>query len=117
VRLPAGWIGRLEAHLARQDRRLALLADVSEALLGPEGSVDPALRRAVFEGDSAEPDALRAYVEKVRLHAYRVTDDDVAALRAAGFDDDALFELTLAAAAGAGFERLYAGLRAVGDLD
>ena len=68
--------------------------------------------------DSAQPERptppeLATYVEKVRLHAYRVTDGDVDALRAAGFSEDEIFEHTVSAAVAAGLERLDAGLRAV----
>jgi alkylhydroperoxidase family enzyme len=54
------------------------------------------------------------YAETVRRHAYRVTDLQVAALLEAGLSEDEVFEVTVAAAAGAGLERLDAGLRAMG---
>jgi alkylhydroperoxidase family enzyme len=54
-----------------------------------------------------------AYCDTVRRHAYRVTDAQVDELRAAGLGEDEIFELTVAAAAGAGLERLEAGLRAM----
>jgi alkylhydroperoxidase family enzyme len=47
----------------------------------------------------------------VRRHAYRVTDGQVEALRAAGLSEDEVFELTVAAAVGAGLDRLDAGMR------
>ena len=59
------------------------------------------------------PDELRPYLEKVRLHAYRVTDRDVEELKAAGFAEDEIFEHTVSAATAAGLERLDAGLRAL----
>ncbi len=66
--------------------------------------------------DAAQPDRpvpaeLAPYVEKVRLHAYEVTDGDVDALKAAGFSEDDIFEQTVSAAVAAGLERLDAGLR------
>jgi hypothetical protein len=42
-----------------------------------------------------------------------VTDADTAALRAAGYSDDAIFELTVAVALGAGLLRRDVGLAAV----
>ena len=65
--------------------------------------------------EAARPDrpaaaALDVYLEKVRLHAYRVVDSDVAALKAAGLSEDEIFEQTVAAAVAAGLERLDAGL-------
>ena len=41
-------------------------------------------------------------------NAWKITDEDVAALRAAGFDEDAIFEVTIAAATGAGVARYQA---------
>jgi len=77
---------------------------------------DP-LIEAVTRALGAPPrhDAMTAYLEKVRLHAYRITDEDVAALKAAGLDDDAIFHATTHAAFGAGLERWRAGLAALGD--
>jgi alkylhydroperoxidase family enzyme len=68
--------------------------------------------------DAAKPDRpapaeLLPYLEKVRLHAYKVTDRDVEALKEMGFTEDEIFEQTVAAATAAGLERLEAGLRAL----
>ena len=51
---------------------------------------------------------LAGYLEKVRLHAYRVTDADVQALKDAGVTEDEIFEQTVAAAIGEGLRRLDA---------
>jgi alkylhydroperoxidase family enzyme len=56
------------------------------------------------------PDELAPYLEKVRQHAYKVTDKDVEALRTAGFTEDEIFEHTVSAATAAGLDRLDAGL-------
>ena len=45
-------------------------------------------------------------VDKIRHHAYRVTDRDVAEAVAAGWTESQLFEVTVATAAGAGMARL-----------
>ena len=65
--------------------------------------------------DAAQPDReapaeFAPYVEKVRLHAYKVTDADVTQLQDAGFSEDDIFEQTVSAAVAAGLERLDAGL-------
>ena len=72
-------------------------------------SLVQALREAVPAGD--DPPAFAPYVAKVREHAYRVTDEDVTALKEAGYSEDEIFERTVAAAVAAGLERLEAGLR------
>ena len=102
---------------AEQTKRLA------DAVLHTPGDTDPALRAAVEahaaslggrEGTVPElPDELVPYVEKVALHAYKVVDADVDRLRDAGYSEDAIFELTLAAALGAAQARLEAGLAAM----
>jgi alkylhydroperoxidase family enzyme len=67
------------------------------------------------EGETEEvPVPLRVYVDKVARHAYEVTDEDVAALRRAGYTEDAIFEVTVSAAVGAGLARLERGLAALG---
>ena len=57
--------------------------------------------------------AVAAYVEKVRAGAYRVTDADVDALKAAGLSEDEIFALTVSTAVGVGLGRLEAGLGAL----
>jgi alkylhydroperoxidase family enzyme len=52
------------------------------------------------------PEVLRPYLEKVARYAYKVTDKDVDRLKAAGYSEDELFELTVCAALGSGLARL-----------
>ena len=88
-----------------------------EALLAPSGKSDPALRVAVFErtrkGAGEIPSALCALVEKIDQRPWMVSDEDFSKLRRAGYSEDQIFELTVAAAAGAGVKRFEAGLRAI----
>ena len=51
---------------------------------------------------------MEAYLEKMRTRAYTVTDADVEALKEAGFDEDEIFEQTVAAAVAEGLRRLDA---------
>ena len=66
--------------------------------------------RCAARPDRPVPPELAPYLEKVRLHAYKVTDRDVEELKAAGFSEDEIFEHTVAAATAAGLARLEAGL-------
>ena len=70
--------------------------------------------RAVVEQTPQPPAAMGSYLEKVRRHAYRITDADVDALREAGLSDDEIFEHTVAVAIQAGLDRLDSAERAVG---
>ena len=64
--------------------------------------------REVVRATAPAPAAMTSYLAKVHEHAYRVTDDDVAALKAAGISEDAIFEQTVAAAIAEGLRRLDA---------
>ena len=71
-----------------------------------------ALREAV-QPDRPAPPEFTPYLEKVRLHAYKVTDTEVQRLKEAGFGEEEIFEHTVSAAVAAGLERLNAGLAAL----
>lgn len=105
-------------------------ADIQElidAVFTSPGDTDGRLRRVVearaaafgsraIETDKQDPGLhveVGKYVDKIAMHAYRVTDTDVESLRRAGFSEDAIFEITLSAALGAGIARLERGLQAV----
>ena len=104
-------------------RHTEAIERVAKAVLETPGDAGPELRAAVEQyaaslggrpGDVPElPDDLRLYVEKVARNAYKVADTDIDALRAGGWSEDAIFELTLAAALGAAQARLDAGLEAM----
>lgn len=102
----------------------ALVASV----LGPTGISDAAWRAAAYEraraiargADAAEasaigslPDLLGQMVDDVARAAHRITDEQFQALYAAGFSAEVLYEMTVAAAVGAGVERRTIGLEAI----
>lgn len=75
-------------------------------VLDGKGTAAPELRRAAFDNAGlSEP--VRTLVEKVAHQAYRVTDEDVAAVRAAGLHEDQIFEIVVCAAVGQA-DRQYA---------
>lgn len=73
-----------------------------------ESLVD-ALRRAAHPDREAPPE-LAAYLDKVRTNAYKVTDEDIRALKAKGYSEDVIFEQTVSVAVAAGLERLDAAV-------
>jgi alkylhydroperoxidase family enzyme len=105
---PKGRLDRL-AHAARGLHDAVLAADSSLSSATTSGQ----LRRDAYDGVVEDP-VLAHYVAMVREHAYRVTDADISALRAHGLSDDAIFELTVAAALGEAQRRLAAGLALAG---
>jgi hypothetical protein len=108
-------------------RHANLAERLRDSVLKGKGETRPELRQAVAAraaelagqpGTAATPADvipadLREYVDAVSLHAYRITDEDVQALRGAGYSEDAIFELSLGAAVGAGLARLERGLAAL----
>ena len=80
------------------DIRRARKALVARILEG-DGRASQAQRRAAFNNAGlAEP--LSPLIQKVAKHAYRVTDNDIAAARASGVSEDQIFELVACAAIG-----------------
>lgn len=78
-------------------------------LLSAPGLTRPELRRAVDafvarKWDATRPEAgavpevLQPFLSKLALAAYKITDDDVGALRASGPVEEAIYELTMVGA-------------------
>ncbi|MEM9463369.1 MAG: hypothetical protein AAGF11_55015 [Myxococcota bacterium] len=82
-------------------------------MLECEAVTSPAMRRsaeahtarALGAGRDAPPvsgpPSLGPYLDKLSRHAYRIVDEDVEALQAAGLTEEAIFEVTVAGAMGA----------------
>jgi alkylhydroperoxidase family enzyme len=89
-------------------------------VLDGEGKAPPELRQAAFDNAGLD-EPVRTLIEKVAHHAYRVTDDDVAAVRAAGLSEDQIFEIVVCAAIGQASRQhesaLAALARATGERD
>ena len=95
-----------------------------ERILTTDGVTDPELRLAIDAHVAAlrgqerarsrrVPAELEGYLSKLALHAYQIMDEDVEALRAAGHDDEWIYEVTHVGAFGAavvGLERLFDSL-------
>jgi len=99
-----------------------LVDNQRRAVLESQGVTERSLRRAVAaraaalgggpvpEASSGEiPESLRAYVDTIALHAHRITDEDIVAL-GREWSEDEIFEVSVAAAVGAGLARLERGL-------
>ena len=93
-----------DPHAALRDR-------VITRVLDGEGETQPSLRQAVANRQGTPAD-LKALVEKIHLHAYKVTDDDIARAQAK-YGDDQMFEIVVSSALGAARSRLVAGLKAL----
>jgi hypothetical protein len=83
-------------------------------ILDGEGTSSKEARRAAFANEGvAEP--ARALVDKVAKNAYRVTDEDVAAAKSAGLEEDEIFELVVCAAIGQSTRQIENALAALDD--
>ena len=94
------------------DRHTVGVEALRRAVFESPGSTEPAVRVAAGSGGQL-PEPVGSYAEMGRDRSYRITDSDLARLTAAGLSDDAIFEITIAAAAGAALQRLDAGMLAV----
>jgi hypothetical protein len=94
-----------------------MLEKAVAALLETPGHTALSVRRAVFErlrrGAGPVPEDMEALAEKIAARPWSVADADITRLRDAGYSEDQIYGLLLAAATGAGMRRFDAGLRAM----
>ena len=96
---------------------------IAQTFAQADGDTPAALHRSVVaytahrfnghEPDVDVPTDLVPYLDKVARHAYKITDANVTELQAAGYSDDAIFEVTVGGALGAGMATWQAGLQAI----
>jgi len=87
-----------------------------EAKIVGRGQTSAALRSAVMARAAdgpAVPEPYDCLAHQISEEAHRVTDEDVAAVRAAAGSDRGVFEIILAASVGAGLARWDAAARAI----
>jgi len=97
---------------SRSTSATELLARLRHHVVVGPGKLNQRVRHAAFAGDDV-PDEAATYVDKVRRHAYKVSDADIAQLRSAGWTEDAIFELTVSTALGAALSRRDAARKAM----
>ncbi len=86
----------------------ALVARILEG----DGLAPRDLRRAAFDNAGLD-EPMRTLIDKVAHHAYKVTDDDMAAVLAAGLSEDQVFEIVVCAAVGQATRQYESGLAAL----
>ncbi len=97
--------------LTEDKKRAAQKALVTRVLEG-DGRASRAQRRGAFENAGlAEP--LRTLIVKVALQPTRISDEDVAAVKASGLSEDQVFELVVCAAVGQATRQYEAALGAL----
>jgi hypothetical protein len=88
-----------------------LRQQITEQVLEGPGQTTLKVRRAAFEDRDDAP--ARELVAKVAKNAWKVTDEDVAAAKAAGLTDDDIYELVICAAIGKATRQLDSALAAL----
>jgi hypothetical protein len=88
------------------------VADLRHTVLEAPATTDPALRTAAATGGTL-PEPWQSYARTVRDASYKITDTDIDRL-AAGYTEEEIFEVTVAAAVGAAVHGFDAGQRALG---
>lgn len=83
-------------------------------VLGRGGTAPLELRRAAYDNAGLE-EPLSTLVDKVTLRSYGVTDEDVAAVGAAGLSEDQIFEIAVCAAVGQATRQYASALEALAD--
>lgn len=86
---------------------------VIERAVEGAGKASREARRAAFANSGVTPEPMRALIDKVAKHAYKVTDEDVAAAKAAGASEDEIFELVVCAALGQAKRQYDAAMQAL----
>jgi hypothetical protein len=93
-----------------------------ESVLTSDGVTSPEERQKIAgwsgnpdEGPASQqlPEPLAKIITKVTRYAYKVTDEDIQALRETGYSEDAIFELVTSAAVGAAMRRYECGMAAL----
>src|SRR3954452_6596423 len=74
-------------------RHADLVAALRHAVFESPGETDPGARRSAGSGGPL-PEPWSGYATKVRDHSFRVSDDDITALKAAGRTEEEIFEIT-----------------------
>ncbi len=100
---------------------LTELRDLVRAFTTERGATSRTVRRDVMERASflvgcgeedhgVLPESVMIFADKVALSPYKVCDEDVAAFKGAGFSEEEIYEITLAASLGVSLGRLEKGL-------
>lgn len=96
------------------DKKVAAFRALVDRVLNGEGRASAEERARAFSNADLPP-PLQALIGKVAASPTRVTDADFAAAKTAGFSEDQLFELVIAAAVGQSARMYEAGLAAVAE--
>lgn len=110
-----------QTHTIMDNQSKTLMYQIGNALLTTPGDTTPVLRQHIIDyvvcktlGVGQNPESFKALdeevftlVDKVTFASYSIEDEDLNILRSSGWSDDALYEIILTAAYGAGLARMH----------
>ena len=99
---------------ASHDRKRVTYQALADRILTGPGTTSAAHRASAFASAGIAP-AVDPLLTKVANRPTHITDTDYAAAKAAGFTEDQLFELVIAAAAGRSARMYNSGLAALAE--
>jgi hypothetical protein len=85
---------------------------LTDRILDGDGKASPSDRKAAFNNIGLTG-PMGKLVDKIAMHADRITDDDFAAVRQSGFSEDQVFEIVVCAAIGESTREYEAALAAL----
>jgi alkylhydroperoxidase family enzyme len=97
-----------------EDKKRTAQRALVDRVLNGDGRSSPEQRAQAFS-NAGLPPPLQALISKVATSPAQVTDADFTAAKAAGFSEDQLFELVVAAAVGQSARQYEAGLAALAE--
>ncbi|HKI46233.1 MAG TPA: hypothetical protein VKA08_12955 [Balneolales bacterium] len=100
--------------MATEGKKRAAHSTVVTRVLEGDGMASPAQRRAAFDNKGLDG-PIGTLVGKVATQPARVTDEDVAAVKASGISEDQIFELVICAAVGQSTRQYETALNALSE--
>jgi hypothetical protein len=95
-----------------EDKKRRAQKNLVARVLDGDGSASHTQRREAFSNtELSEP--LHTLLSKVAENPTQISDDEIAAVKAAGFSEDQIFELVVCAAVGQSARQYEAGLAAL----
>jgi alkylhydroperoxidase/carboxymuconolactone decarboxylase family protein YurZ len=100
--------------MSTEDKKRAAQKAVVVRVLEGRGRAPRAQRRAAFDNAGLD-EPLRTLIGKVAERPTQITDEDIAAVKAAGLTEDEIFELVVCAAVGQSTRQYETALGALAD--
>lgn len=95
-----------------EDKKIVAYRDLLTRVLEGDGKASRVLRQSAFDNEGLD-EPLRTLVNKVALQPARVTEEDIAVVKASDLSEDQIFELVICAAIGQSSRQYETALEAL----